>query len=82
MTKITSKTFKSNKLDLVILAGGRGTRIKSLLKGYPKPMLQFNGKNFLQYIINLVSKYPFRTIYILAGYKSKIIINKFNKKKN
>ena len=80
MTKITSKTFKINKLDLVILAGGKGTRIKSLLKGYPKPMLKFNGKNFLQYIINLVIKYPFRNIYILTGYKSKIIISKYDKK--
>ena len=35
-----------HSLDLVILAGGKGSRIKSLLKGKPKPMATFNNKPF------------------------------------
>ena len=31
-------------LDLVVLAGGKGSRIKSLLRNRPKPMAIFNKK--------------------------------------
>lgn len=72
---------KSNiKLDLVILVGGKGTRIKKYLKGLPKPMLRFNEKFFLSYIINFASKYNLNKIYLLTGYKSDIIFEKFNNK--
>ena len=50
------------KLDLVILAGGVGSRIKRHLSGRPKPMLEFNNKNFLNYVINNFSKYNFNKI--------------------
>ena len=30
------------KIDIVILAGGKGSRIKKFLKNKPKPMLKFN----------------------------------------
>jgi len=69
-----------NNLDLVILAGGKGSRIKKFLKNKPKPMAKFNNRYFIEYIIQNFSKYNFRRIIILTGYKSKIIINKFHKK--
>ena len=68
-------------VDLVILAGGKGSRIKKLLVKYPKPMLKFNGKHFIQYILNNKSKYNFKRIIILCGFKSNIIFKKFHKKK-
>ena len=69
-----------NKLDLVILAGGKGTRISKITKKIPKPLIQFKNKYFLSYLINHYSKYPFEKIYILAGYKGEQIFKKFNKK--
>ena len=69
-----------HSLDLVILAGGKGSRIKSLLKGKPKPMATFNNKPFLEYIIQSYSKYRFRNIFILTGYKSNLISKKFQNK--
>ena len=69
-----------NKLDLVLLAGGRGSRISKLTKKKPKPLIQFKNKYFLSYIINHYSKYPFEKIFILAGYKGNQIFQKFNKK--
>jgi D,D-heptose 1,7-bisphosphate phosphatase len=79
---LTKKNINNleNKLDLVILAGGKGTRIKKYLNGLPKPMLKFNNKHFLNYIINLTTKYNFNIIYILTGYKSDIIYKKFHNK--
>ena len=67
-------------IDLVILAGGRGSRIKRFLQNKPKPMLIFNDIYFLQYLINNFSKYPFGRIYILTGYKSDVIFRNFHNK--
>jgi len=70
-----------HSLDLVILAGGKGSRIKSLLKKKPKPMAIFNKKPFLEYIIQSYSKYHFKNIFVLAGYKSSKIFHKFENKR-
>ena len=67
-------------LDLVILAGGKGTRIKKYLHNKPKPMVKFNEIYFLQYLINIFSKYPINKIFILVGYKSDIIFKNFHNK--
>ena len=67
-------------IDLVILAGGKGSRIKRFLHNKPQPMLIFNNIYFLQYLINNFSKYPFDNIYILTGYKSDIIFKNFHNK--
>jgi D,D-heptose 1,7-bisphosphate phosphatase len=67
-------------LDLVILAGGRGTRIKNLTRNKPKPLIKFGKKSFLQNLINSYAKYNFDKIYILAGYKGRLIKKKFNNK--
>ena len=73
--------YSLKKIDCVILAGGKGTRIKKFLGKYPKPMLKFNGRHFIQYIINKISKYNFKRIIVLCGFRHKIIFQKFHKKK-
>ena len=72
------KNFKNT--DLVILAGGEGTRIKKLLGKYPKPMIKFNSKHLIQYILNNASRYNFKRIVILCGYRHKIIFKKYHNK--
>ena len=47
------------KIDIIILAGGKGSRIKEYLNNKPKPMLKFNNiyftikttKNLLYFLI-------------------------------
>ncbi|WP_440652102.1 HAD-IIIA family hydrolase [Candidatus Pelagibacter sp. HIMB1542] len=71
---------KFQKTDLVILAGGYGSRIKKYLKNKPKPLLKFQNKPFLDLILNHYSKFPFEKIFILAGYKGKEIFKRYNNK--
>ncbi len=66
------------KIDLVILAGGYGTRIRSISKGIPKAILKLNSYTVLDYVIMSLSKYKFRKIYIIAGYKGFLIKKKYN----
>ena len=78
MVKKVTLEKEMKSLDLVILAGGKGRRIKSLLNNKPKPMAIFNKKPFLEYALQNYSKYKFKNVYILAGYKSTSIIKKFD----
>ena len=73
-------SYLLHKIDLVILAGGKGTRIKEFLGKNPKPMVKFNNKHFLQYVLNCNGKYNFKRIIILCGYRNKIFFKKFNQK--
>ena len=65
---------------LVILAGGKGLRLKELTKNNPKPMVKINKRPFLEKLILNYSKYNLEKIFILTGYKYKKIHSYFNKK--
>ena len=53
----------TKKIDLVLLAGGKGTRIKKYLNGYPKPMININGNRFLFLLLKYFSKFITGNIY-------------------
>ncbi len=72
--------LKTKKKDLVILAGGRGSRIKNYLNGRPKPMIKIKNIPFLSFIINHFSKFDLNKIYIMAGYRGRIIKKKYHGK--
>ena len=57
----------------VILAGGKGTRLKPLTDSIPKPMVRLNGKPFLEYLINQVKDQGFKKILLLLGYLPHVI---------
>ena len=38
--------------SLVILVGGKGTRIKRFTRKIPKPLIKINNNIFLEYILN------------------------------
>ena len=62
---------KSNKV--VIMAGGRGMRLRPLTKNIPKPMLKVGNKPILQIIIEKFKKSGYKNFVICVNYKSKMI---------
>lgn len=64
-------------MKVVILAGGRGTRIseESVLK--PKPMIEIGGKPILWHIMKIYSFYGFHEFVICCGYKGQMIKDYF-----
>ncbi|MDP3987517.1 MAG: HAD-IIIA family hydrolase [Candidatus Levybacteria bacterium] len=52
----------------VILAGGKGERMRPLTLTIPKPMIKIHGKPFLEYTIRLLKKNGIKEIIILTGY--------------
>lgn len=67
-------------LDLVILAGGLGSRIKYITKNKPKPLIKFGKLSFLNNLLNYFAKYNFNKIFIIAGHKGNLIKRKFHNK--
>lgn len=51
-------------MKAIILAAGRGERLKEITNCIPKPMIEFRGKPVLQYNIELCKRYGIREIYI------------------
>jgi len=60
-------------MKVIILAGGKGTRLSQYTKYIPKPMVDIGGIPILSHIINIFKSYKFDEIIIAAGYKKNII---------
>jgi len=68
---------KKSLVSAVILAGGLGTRLRSVVEDVPKPMAPVKGIPFLKYLINYLVKEGICKIVISTGYKSEIIMSYF-----
>ncbi len=62
---------------VIILAGGLGTRLRSVLPGVPKPMAPIHGVPFLEVLLMLCKNQFITEVIISVGYKSEHIINYF-----
>ena len=59
--------------QLIILAGGMGSRLQSELHGLPKPMADICGKPLLLRQIDVAIRYGFSDILLLTSYRSEVI---------
>ena len=62
---------------MVILAGGRGSRLSPFTDYLPKPMFQVGEKPFLEHQIIQAKEFGFKRVLILAGYLGETISNYF-----
>lgn len=61
----------------VILAGGRGTRLRPLTDTRPKPMVEIHGKPFLEYLVEMLREQGFERVLLLLGYLPEVIQDYF-----
>ncbi|MDG4717683.1 MULTISPECIES: nucleotidyltransferase family protein [Thalassospira] len=54
-------------LEVVVVAGGRGTRLKPILGDTPKVLAEFGGKSNLSRIVELVNRHGGTKVTVLAG---------------
>ena len=59
----------------VILAGGFGTRLQSVVVDIPKPMAPINGEPFLNYQIYYLKHFGIKKVILSVGYLSEKIKN-------
>lgn len=67
-------------MEAIVLAGGFGTRLQSVVKDVPKPMADINGKPFLEYILDMLLKKGITHVVLSVGYKADKIKNYFKNK--
>ena len=61
----------------VVLAGGRGLRLRPLTDKVPKPMISFHGRPFLEYLLGLLRGEGFERVLILLGYMAEAVQKHF-----
>ena len=59
----------------IILAGGLGTRLRSVVSELPKCMAPVNGRPFIDYVIHYLLQYQVNHFIFSVGYKSEAIIS-------
>jgi D,D-heptose 1,7-bisphosphate phosphatase len=68
--------------QLVILAGGKGTRLKDRLGDLPKPMIPIGGKPLLEHQVELATQYGFTDLVFFVHYRADLIEKHFGDGKN
>ena len=60
-------------MDVIILCGGKGTRLSEETVSKPKPMVEIGGMPILWHIMKAYSHYGFNRFILALGYKGKHI---------
>ena len=65
-------------MQVVILAGGFGTRLSEETDIIPKPMVRIGNVPILRHIMNYYAKFGHTDFIIALGYKAEVIVNYFD----
>jgi dTDP-glucose pyrophosphorylase len=74
-----------NFVDCIIMAGGKGTRLKPFTDILPKPLIPIDGKPVIMHILEKCQNFGFKKIYLSLNDKSNIIksyLSEYKKKNN
>jgi len=63
--------------EAIILVGGLGTRLKSVVSDLPKPMADVAGRPFLAYLLDYCKEQNIQRVVLCAGYKHETIEDYF-----
>lgn len=60
-------------MQAILLAGGLGTRLRSVVSDRPKPMALIGEKPFMEYVVHGLSRYGITEIIFAVGYKGSMV---------
>ena len=69
-------------IDVIIMAGGKGTRLKPLTEILPKPLIPINNKPMLEHIIDNFKLFNFKKFHLIINHQGELIKSYFNSLKN
>ena len=67
-------------MEAIILAGGFGTRLSTVVSDVPKPMAPINERPFLEYLLDDLNEKGISRVILAVGYKKEIIKSHFKEK--
>jgi len=68
-----SRKQKNLKVPVVIMAGGKGSRLEPFTKILPKPLVPINEKPIIEHIIEKFTNIGCEDFYLTVNYKAKIL---------
>ena len=68
-------------MKAIILAGGRGNRLRPITDYVPKPLISIKNIPIIEWQIKYLKKFGISEIIVCSGYKTKMIENYLNNKK-
>jgi glucose-1-phosphate cytidylyltransferase len=60
-------------MKVIILCGGKGTRLKEQTESIPKPLIEIGGRPILWHIMKIYAAYGFEDFILCLGYKGQAI---------
>ena len=69
-------------MDAVVLAGGLGTRLRSVLPNLPKPMAPVAGRPFLEILLTMLARKGVQRAVLSVGYRADVIQSYFGPRFN
>lgn len=75
-----SPSLNPEDIDVVILCGGLGTRLRGIINDRPKVMAEIKGRPFLDILIDHISDYKFKRFILCVGYMKEFIKEYYEKK--
>jgi D-glycero-alpha-D-manno-heptose 1-phosphate guanylyltransferase len=64
-------------MEAIVLAGGLGTRLRTVVPDLPKPMAPVAGRPFLAWILDRLADADFRRAVLAVGYRHEVIRDHF-----
>lgn len=77
LIKVKKKKDKKIDCPVIIMAGGRGTRLKPFTEILPKPLMPLKNKTVIEHIITSFVRQGFKKFIITINYKSEILKSYF-----
>ena len=78
LKKDIKKVDSKINVPVVIMAGGKGTRLKPYTNILPKPLIPIGEKTITEHIIDSFEKYGCTNFYMIVNYKKNFIKTYFN----
>ena len=69
-------------MQVVVLCGGKGTRLSEYTEQMPKPLIEVGGKPVLSHIMEMYGRYGYNDFILCLGYKGDKIKEFFENKKS
>lgn len=69
---------QDKSMKVIILCGGKGTRMREETEFKPKPMVEIGGRPVLWHIMSVYARYGYRDFVLPLGYKGEVIKQYFH----
>lgn len=69
---------QTDDLQVVILCGGKGSRIYPFSEYFPKPMMPVNGRPILVHLMHIYAQQGFRRFVLASGHRREMLLDYFD----